>query len=211
MIDEDRLLDAETFPKPAPGIKFKDAYLRVLDTTKKAMYTDQTGCFPIISAKGHKYTMVAVKLDGNYIDAKPLKLRSTKDLTKAYKTIYAGVICPNWHVLDNKAPAAFLEAIKENGCGVEKTPADIHQRNIAERGIQTYKSHFITTMAGVSNNFPIHQWHELVSQIVLTLSLLRQSHVAPNFSAYAYHHGLQSYATRSHGLCGTIPYQTGQT
>ncbi len=73
MIDEDTLLDAETLPKPAPGIKFKDAYLRVFNTTKKAMYIDQTGCFPITSAKGHKYTMVAVELDGNYIDAEPLK------------------------------------------------------------------------------------------------------------------------------------------
>ena len=131
MIDEDRLLDAETFPKPAPGIKFKDAYLRVLDTTKKAMYTNQTGRFPNTSARDHKYTMVAVKLDGNYIDAELSKLRSAKDLTEAYKTIHArwkatGVICPNWHVLDNEAPAAFLEAIRENGCRFEKTPADIH-------------------------------------------------------------------------------------
>ena len=73
---------------PTPGIKFKDAYLRVFDTTKKAMHTDQTGCFPITSAKEHKYTMVAVELDGNYIDAEPLKSRSTKDLFEAYK-IYA--------------------------------------------------------------------------------------------------------------------------
>jgi hypothetical protein len=176
------------------ALKFKDAYLWVFDTTKKAMYTDQTGCFPITSAKGHKYTMVAVELDGNYIDAKRLKLRSTKDLIDAYKTIYArwkatGVICPNWHVLDNKAPAKFLEAIQENGCRVEKTPADIHRRNIAKRGIQTYKGHFIATMAGVSDDFPIHQWHELVPQIVLTLNLLRQSHVAPNVSAYSYIRG----------------------
>jgi hypothetical protein len=126
VIDEDVLLT-----KPTPGIKYKDAYLRVFDTTKKTMYTDQTGRFPITSAKGHKYTMVAVELDGNYIDAEPLKSRSAKDLTEAYKTIHArwtatGVICPNWHVLDNEAPAAFLEAIRGNGCRVEKTPADIH-------------------------------------------------------------------------------------
>ncbi len=193
MLDEDALLT-----NPTPGIKHKDAYLRVFDMTKKTMFTDQTGRFPITSAKVHKYTMVAVELDGNYIDAKPLKSRSAKDLTKAYKTIHArwkatGVICPNWHVLDNEAPAAFLEAIRENGCRVELTPADIHRRNIAEQGIQTYKGHFIATMAGVSNDFPIHQWHELVPQIVLTLDLLRQSNVAPNVSAYTYHHGHFDY------------------
>jgi hypothetical protein len=183
------MLEAETHPKPTPGIKIKDVYLRVFDTTKKAMYTDQSGRFPITSAGGHKYTMVAVELDGNYIDAEPIKSRTARELTEAYKGIYArwkatGVICPNWHVLDNEAPAEFLEAIRANGCRVEKTPADMHRRNIAEQAIQTYKGHFISTLAGVSDDFPIHQWHELVPQIVLTLNLLRQLHVAPNVSAY---------------------------
>jgi hypothetical protein len=48
-------------------------------------------------------------------------------------------------------------------------------------------------MAGVSDNFPIHQWHELVPQIVLTLNLVQQSHVAPNVSAYTYNHGHFNY------------------
>lgn len=107
--------------------------------------------------------MVAVELDRNYIDVEPLKSRTAKELTeKAYKRVYArwkatGVICPNWHVLDNEAPAEFLDAICENKCKVEKTPADIHRRNLAERAIQTYKSHFISTLAGISDDFPIHQ------------------------------------------------------
>ena len=100
VIDEDAMLEAETQLKPTPGVKIKDVYLRVFDTTKKAMYTNRPGRFPITSAGGHKYTMVAVKLDGNYIDVKPMKSRSAKELTEAYKRIYArwratGVICPN--------------------------------------------------------------------------------------------------------------------
>ena len=134
VIDEDAMLEAETHPKPIPGVKLKDVYLRVFDTTKKAMYTDQPGRFPITSPGGHKYTMVAVELDGNYIDAEPMKSRSAKELTEAYKRIYSrwkatGVICPNWHVLDNEAPAEFLDAIRANGCRVEKTPVDMHRRN----------------------------------------------------------------------------------
>jgi hypothetical protein len=69
----------------------------------------------------------------------------------------------------------------------------MHRRNIAERAIQTYKGHFISIIAGVSNDFPIHQWDELVPQAVLTLNLLRQSNVAPNVSAYSYHHGNFDY------------------
>jgi hypothetical protein len=34
VIDEDAMLKAETHPKPIPGVKLKDVYLQVLDTTK---------------------------------------------------------------------------------------------------------------------------------------------------------------------------------
>jgi hypothetical protein len=89
VIDKDAILETETHPKPTPGVKIKDVYLRVFDTNKTAMYTDQLGRFPITSAGGHKYTMLAAKLDENYIDAEPMKSRSAKELTKAYKQIYA--------------------------------------------------------------------------------------------------------------------------
>jgi hypothetical protein len=124
--------------------------------------------------------MVAVELDGNYINAQPLKSRKAAELTRGYKAIHnrwkaTGVIAPNWHILDNEAPEEFKQAIRENKCRVELTPADMHRRNVAERAIQTYKGHFISIIAGVSNDFPIHQWDELVLQAVLTLNLLRQS------------------------------------
>ena len=208
IVDEDKMLESKATQsnnqnndpefKPPPGIKMKDVYVRVYDTTKKTMCSDQTGRFPITSQKGNKYTMVAIELDGNYIDAEPLKSRKTRDLIEAYQKIYArwkatGVVCPNWHILDNEAPEEFKQAIRQNGCRVELTPADMHRRNAAERAIQTYKSHFIAIQAGVADDFPIHQWDELIPQAVLTLNLLRQSHVAPNVSAYAYHHGPFDY------------------
>ncbi len=67
------------------------------------MYSDQTGRFTITSASRHKYTMVAVELDGNYIDAEPIKSRLAKELTEAYKRIYArwnvGRVRFHWLVL----------------------------------------------------------------------------------------------------------------
>ena len=42
------------------------------EATKKSMYSDQTGRLPITSAQGHKYIMVTVELDGNYLDAKAM-------------------------------------------------------------------------------------------------------------------------------------------
>ena len=192
--DEDAVLEE----RPKPGVKHKDVYLRVFDVTRKAMYTDQSGPFPRKSRRNNQYIMIAVELDGNYIDAEPLKTRKAKDLTDAYQRIYqrwkaTGVICPNWHILDNEAPEEFKQAIRENNCRVELTPADMHRRNIAEKGLQTFKGHFKAVLAGVSDDFPIREWDELIPQTVLTLNLLRQSNVAPNISAYAYHHGSFDY------------------
>jgi len=48
-------------------------------------------------------------------------------------------------------------------------------------------------LAGVAEGFPINQWDKLLPQTILTLNLLRQSNVAPNISAYAYHHGSFDY------------------
>eukprot|EP00956_Cyclotella_meneghiniana_P037733 scaffold143603_cov33-Cyclotella_meneghiniana.AAC.1 len=192
--DEDAMLEF----RPTPGVKKKDVYLRVFDADKRSMYTDQSGPFPRKSRRGNQYIMVAVELDGNYIDAEALKTRNASDLTAAYQKIFSrwkatGVICPNWHVLDNEAPEKFKQAIRENNCRVELTPADMHRRNAAERAIQTFKSHFKSVLAGVSDDFPIREWDELLPQAVLTLNLLRQSHVAPNISAYAYHNGSFDY------------------
>ncbi len=185
--------------KPKPGIKHKDVYLKVFDATKKSMFSNQTGKFPITSACGNKYIMVAVELDGNYIDGEPLQSRFAQSLTKGYQAIFqrwnaTGVICPNsWHILDNKAPEELKQVIRENKCRVELTPADQHRRNAAERAIQTFKGHFISVIAGVADDFPISQWDELLPRTILTLNLLRQSNVAPNISVYAYHHGSFDY------------------
>ena len=88
------------------------------------MYTDQSGPFPRKSRRNNQYIMIAVDLDGNYIDAEPLKTIKANDLTAAYQRIHqpwkdTGVICPNWHILDNEAPEEFKQAIRENYCRVE--------------------------------------------------------------------------------------------
>jgi hypothetical protein len=143
----------------------------VFDATKKSMFSDKMGKFPIKSARGNKYIMVAVKLDGNYIDSEPLQSRSAHSLTKAYQAIFqrwkaTGVICPNWHILDNEALEELKQAIRENKCRVELTPADQHRWNAAERAIQTFKGHFISVLAGDADGFPINQWDELLPQTI---------------------------------------------
>ena len=64
-------VDAMLSFKQQPSVKHKDVYLMVFNATKKSMFSDQTGKLPITSARGNKYIMVAVELDGNYIDCEP--------------------------------------------------------------------------------------------------------------------------------------------
>ncbi len=84
VVDEDAMLG---FTQQQPGVKHKDVYLMIFDAIKKSMFSDQTGKFLITSGRGNKYIMVAVELDGNYIDGESLQSRSAKLLTKAYHAI----------------------------------------------------------------------------------------------------------------------------
>jgi hypothetical protein len=155
ILDKDAMLGLQQ--KPGSNTQ-RHVYLMVFDATKKSVFSDQTGKFHITSARGSKYIMVAVELDGNYIDGKPIQSRKAMSLTKANQAIFqhwkaTGVICPNWQILNNKAPEELKQAIRENKCRVELTPADQYRRNAAERAIRTFKGHFISVLAGVASQY----------------------------------------------------------
>jgi hypothetical protein len=132
--------------------------------------------------------MMLVEVDGNYIDAEPMKNRSAGSMIKAYLTLWkqlmeTGNVKPTTHILDNKASAELKEAIKKN-CTIQLVPPDNHRRNLAERAIQTFQNYFKAIIAGVDDSFPMKLWDKLLPQIALTLNLLRQSNFAPTVSAY---------------------------
>ncbi len=152
------------------------------------IYTDQTGKFPVQSSRGHTSLMVYYDVDANYIDAEPLQNHSDSQMISAYKALWERTyrgrkIKPQLHILDNEASSGFKASIREN-CDLQLVPPDTHRRNLAERAIQTFKSHFIAILAGIDPSFPMSLWDRLVPQAVITLNLLRQSHKNPNISAY---------------------------
>ena len=63
------------------------------------------------------------------------------------------------------------------------SPRD-HRINYAERAIQIYKNHFISTLQGADPDYPDNCWDLLMPQINITLNLLRQSKRDPTKSAY---------------------------
>ena len=210
VIDEDAVLNF----RPTPGVKHNDVYLWVYDATKKSMYSDQTGRFPVVSSRGNKYVMVACELDSNYIDAQPMHDLTTLQLIQSYQNIYTcwkatQVIAPNWYILNYEAPDEFKNAIRSNGCHVDLRPADMHRRNAAERAIQTLKGHYISVSGScrrLSNNGmgPTGPTVSTHPQSASTREYAPQRqciHIPP----WAIR--LWTYAPGTHGMHSAIPYQ----
>ena len=103
-----------------------------------------------------------------------------------------GSIKPMTHILDNEASKELKDEIRKN-CDIQLVPPDNHRRNLAERAIQTFKSHFKAVLAGVDDSFPMRLWDRLLPQAVLTLNLLRQSNAVPTISGWQYVHGHFDY------------------
>ncbi len=82
LADQTRSEDTTT---PLP--KNNDIYIYVFNA-HDTMYTNHTGAFPVTSSCGNKYVMVMCEVDGNYIDAEPMKSRSADTLVQTYLIIW---------------------------------------------------------------------------------------------------------------------------
>ncbi len=174
----------------------KIIFVKVINASQ-TVYSDQTGRLPVRSNRGNQLLMIFYEVDGNYIDAEPMRDHNENVLIKAYEALWVRTTRkrqdkPTLHILDNEASAAFKAAIRKN-CDLQLVPPDTHRRNLAERAIQTFKSHFISILAGVDPSFPMSLWDRLLPQAVLTLNLLRQSNASPTTSAYQYVNGAFNY------------------
>ena len=58
--------------------------MTMVEATGK-IYSDQTGRFPITSARGHAYVVIFYNYDGNHIKSVPIKNRTKEELLRAYK------------------------------------------------------------------------------------------------------------------------------
>jgi hypothetical protein len=174
---------------PTREKKMHDVYIKIHNLSN-TMHSNQTGRFPATSSSGNQYIMVLVEVDGNCIDAEPMKNRSAGSMIKACLTLWkrlteTGSVKPKTHILDNEASAELKKALKKN-CTNQLVPPDKHRRNLAKRAIQTFKNHFKAIIAGVDDSFPMKLWDKLLPQTVLTLNLLHQSNFARTVSAYQY-------------------------
>ena len=79
---------------------------------KHTISTDLPGCYPITSARGHKYIFLMVDYDSNYIHAVPIKSCKAEAFVKSFNECY-NVLCANGFEadlvrLDNKVSKLFI-------------------------------------------------------------------------------------------------------
>ena len=173
--------NVETNLIPSTHRNQKHVYYKFFDT-KETIYTDQTGKIPVKSSRGHRYIMVMVEIDANYIDAEPTKKRTEDEMTRAHQAFLkwiteTGVCITKTYILDNEASDELKIPIKKSK--LQLVPSDTHRKNIAESSIQTFKNNIVAILLGVDPKFTMILWCILLPQTVLTLNLVRQSHEAP--------------------------------
>jgi hypothetical protein len=93
------------------------------------------------------------------------------------------------YIVDNEASADLKKGLKKYKFAYQLVPRHVHQRNAAERAIQTFKNNFLAFLSTCDPAFPVTEWDLLLFQAELTLNLLRSLRVNPKLSAYAYLNG----------------------
>lgn len=167
------------------------------DVLENLIAMDLAGRYPITSARGHKYIMVMYDFDSNYINAVPIKSRKSSELVGAFKECYDDLKRRGFEAqvlrLDNEISAELIAAIEAEGLSYQIVSPNDHRLNHAERHIQYFKSRFIACREGTDPTFPTDCWDLFVSQIVLTMNLMRPSRINPLISAYTQIHGEFDY------------------
>ena len=158
-------------------------------------YVDLTGRFNQRSSRGNTYILVGYHYDANVILAVVVKARKASTLTAAWKILHQmfehSRNAPIIHVLDNEQSKELTGAF-EKGVTYQLAPPNNHKTNLAEKAIQTHKSHFKTGLITFDPSFSLSEWDTLIKQSV---NLLRFSRMYPNILAYHYLFGAFDFRT----------------
>ena len=103
--------------------------------------------------------MLLYEVDSNAILVQSIWNQTSGEMVAAYNSLVnwlkiAGFE-PKLHLLDNKCSQEYKEAITKNGMKLQLVPPNDHQRNIAEKAIQTFKDHFVAVLCETNVKFPM--------------------------------------------------------
>jgi hypothetical protein len=183
--------DDDNIETLSPGDR-PNIFIRVRQTTGR-MHSDAAGRFPIPSLSGKMYMIIFFSEDGNFIHVETTRSRSGPDLLSAFQRAVAFFSSrgrpPVFARMDNECSKATKLWCEDSHITVELAPPSQHRTNRAERAIRTWKSHFISILAGIDPECPMCLWELFIEQAELTLNLMRACATNPKISAWE-------------GLCG---------
>ena len=114
--------------------------------------SDLPGRFSIISHRNMSYIFLLYDYDSNAILAEPIRSHHAHHLVegydKCYKCLHAAGITPVLQRLDNEVSDLLCRSITEKYIQYQLCNAYNHRHNLAERAIQTFKTHFISIING---------------------------------------------------------------
>lgn len=176
-----------------PPTQLASVYVRIHSPTMEN-YADLAGRFPHVALNGVQYMLVMYAEDSNYIHIELMTSRRAKTLVAAYQRAIDFFakrgLKPQFLRFDNESSTALESfASHQTDISIQFVAPGNHRANRAERAIQTWKEHFISTLCTTDPNFPMIAWHKLIPQAELTLNLLRGSRANPAISAWAHVNG----------------------
>jgi hypothetical protein len=102
-------------------------------------------------------------------------------------------LTPHLQKVDNECPDALKQFMRTQDVKFQLVPSYDHRQNAAEQAIGTWKKHFVSGLASLDPNFPMHLWCCLIPQCNQTLNLMRPSHLNPRLPAEAQLNGAFNY------------------
>jgi hypothetical protein len=157
----ERAPDAEALDDVTPEeahVKTHQVFAAMVDVGK--VYGDLTGLFPIQSSSGHNYILTLYDYDINTISTEPMKNRTDEEMIRAYTSLHEKLINaglkPELQVMENECSKAFRQYLTDEHIYLQLETPQIHQKNAAERDIQTFKNYFVARLCSVDKQFPMH-------------------------------------------------------
>jgi hypothetical protein len=169
---------AITAPETDMTQEDKCHYIYATTLENNQIYSDLTGRFPTTSLSGNKYILILYDYDSNIVLYAPMKNRGDKEMVRSFDFLIQSLVIqdlkPHLQRLDNEASLALRNYLTQQGITYQLAPPHIHQRNNAERAIQTFKNNFIAGLFSVDPTFPLKLWDKLLPQATITINLLRK-------------------------------------
>ena len=134
--------------------------------------SNQTGAFPRVSNRGHKYISVFYVYDANFVKGVPVKSRHCQELLRAYEKICKWCTVqgfkPQLQKMGNETSRDVEEFIESQNADAQYSAPESHYPP-AEKAVQTYKVCFKSMTAILPDMFPIEYWCRLCEKIDLSI------------------------------------------